>query len=392
MQHAQTGFFKRVWVALVGEADPVKAQLKEMSKQGAGMARAGNMFAYLLVILFSLVSLATLAGDDFRTFVASVQAGHVNILAGVFTSIIPAMVLAMDFGMLYAASVIRRLKSRHSGMDEKLMHYSVIWGVVFLEASTYIYGAYLYDHPNSIPSWGLIVVRAIGAPLFSVYLSMAKPLPIAPRDVLHQAELILGVAILRKVTAVANNTSAELPELMAMYRTVSIASPEDHARLSSLIDVASKSDILALPEVKVIPPKVPPTNGGQHVDISPIADEVDEEDTNGYTQPDLRIARFTPSKASRNHHRDEGVRRHRNYDEMATEAYTLLDSYGLDDRARPAISLEELQGQLHVKRKYAEDFRNQWWRDQIASMQGQDMSSPNLVDGEMTESGLWVAK
>lgn len=392
MQQVRSGIFKRIWVALAGEQDPVKAQLKEMSRQGAGMARVGNACALLLVILFSLISFSALARDDFETFLASWQRHQLNVLAGIFTLIVPAMVLAMDFGMLYAASMIRRLKSRHSGMDEKLIHYLVLWGVVVLEAGTYIYAAAIYEHPHSMVAWSLIVARACGAPLLSVYLSMAQAIPVSPRDILYQAELIAGVGILRRVTVLANDSDARLSDLLSMYRAASVASVEDHKRLGDLVDVSSKTDSLALPEVKAIPPKLPPSNGGQHVDISPILNEVGDDDTDGYTQPDLRIARFSSGAGTHNNHRNEGLRRHRNYDNLHDNAFEVLDSYGLDDRGRPALSLEELQGQLRIKRKYAMDFRNEWWREQIASMHGQDISVPDLAGSEIEESGLWVAK
>ena len=97
--------------------------------------------------------------------------------------------------------------------------------VAALEASTYGYMSWLYEHPHNPVAWALILARASAAPLLSIYLSMARPLPVTSRDILYQVELASGKGVIRDAVTVANDANAPLADKMALYGASALMSP-----------------------------------------------------------------------------------------------------------------------------------------------------------------------
>ena len=77
------------------------------------------------------------------------------------------------------------------------LHRELMATVAVLEAGTYAYMAWRYETPVSVVAWALILSRALAAPLLSVYLAMARPLPVTARDILAQVELASGLGLIR---------------------------------------------------------------------------------------------------------------------------------------------------------------------------------------------------
>jgi hypothetical protein len=230
-----------------GERDAVAEQLRDIARQGSSMARLAHACAFLLIVLFSAGSLVALGGDALASITTEWSAGRIDIPAAISVGVSTLMVLAMDVGMLYAASMLPLLNSRHAEQREKRVHHAVIVIVTVLEATTYAYMSWRYESPAMWAAWCLILARALAAPLLSVYLSMARPLPVTSRDILYQAELAAGQGVIRDVVEVASDQGAPLAEKMALYGAAATMTPHDRGRLDSMIAaVQARSSIAVL--------------------------------------------------------------------------------------------------------------------------------------------------
>src|SRR5262249_30409759 len=96
----------------------------------------------------------------------------------------------------------------------------------------YAYMAWRYETPMSV---ALILSRALAAPLLSVYLAMARPLPVTARDILAQVELASGLGLIRDAVTIANDASASLSHKVALFGASAVMTPQDRARLDELL-------------------------------------------------------------------------------------------------------------------------------------------------------------
>jgi hypothetical protein len=244
-----------------GEPDRVAEHLRDIARQGSSMARLAHACAFLLIVLFSAGSLVALGGDALSSILVEWQRGRVDIPAAISVAVSTLMVLAMDTGLLYAASMLRLLNSRQADVSEKRVHQLVIVTVAILEAGTYGYMSWRYEHPATWAAWALILARALAAPLLSVYLSMARPLPVTSRDILYQAELAAGQGVIRDVVEVASDQGAPLAEKMALYGAAATMTPHDRGRLDGMI-AAVQARSTALVRIDPDRPVRPPTGPG----------------------------------------------------------------------------------------------------------------------------------
>lgn len=258
----QHGLFHRARVRLFGEKDPVARQLADIARQGAGMARLAHFSASLLLLLFSLGSLVALGGDALEHVLTGWQAGQVDIPAAIALAVSALLVAAMDVAALYAALMLRLLTTRRAPRSAYVIHAVVLIAACLLEGATYIYMSALYEHPVGV-AWALIVGRALAAPFFSVYLSMARSLPITSRDILAQVELASGQGLIRDAVTISSDPSADLGEKAALFAASSVTTPEDAERLGALLRAIELRGIpvyVGMPS----PPKLP-TGGGSPV-------------------------------------------------------------------------------------------------------------------------------
>jgi hypothetical protein len=235
--------FSKLRAALFPPVDPIDSQLEQLSKQGSGMARAAHFFATLLVVLFSAGSLVALGSDALRSVLYSWQLYHVvDIPSAISLCVSTLMVLAMDIAMLSAASTLRLLASRRSHWRERALHVLVMGVVAVLEAGTYGYMSWTFEHPATMAAGALIAARAIAAPLLAVYLSMSRPLPVSSKDILALAETAAGAGVLRDVTSAARNPEASLDRKMKLYSSAAVMTPHDRQRLDSMIEAVQSDD------------------------------------------------------------------------------------------------------------------------------------------------------
>lgn len=215
--------------------DPVADQLRSLAKQGAGMAKVAHIFAFVLIVLFSAGSLVALAGDALASVLSGWHSGRVDIPSAISVGVSTLLVPCMDVAMLYAASMLRLLATRRAARRDMTVHLIVLAGVALVEAATYAYMAGVYEHPANAAAWSLVAGRALAAPLVGVYLSMARALPVTPRDILYQGELAAGAGVLRDVALAANDQGATLAAKMALYGAAAEMRPTDRERLDAMI-------------------------------------------------------------------------------------------------------------------------------------------------------------
>jgi hypothetical protein len=252
--------------------------MRELERQGAGMARLAHLFATLMVVLFSLGSLVALSGDAFSVIVHAVEHGGLpGIPQAISVLVSTLMVVCCDIGLVYAAMILRVLRTRGAGRDEQLLHWFVLVTVATIEAGTYLYMSARYESPTGI-AWALVIARAVAAPLLSIYLSMARPHPVTPRDILHQAELAQGIQLVRDVLQVAQDPAASLADTMQLYGAGAQMASQDRERLEGMIAVVQQR--LAVPGVSSMTPTAPllPTLDAAVVEERRETDVTDEED------------------------------------------------------------------------------------------------------------------
>jgi hypothetical protein len=218
-----------------GERDEVADQLADIARQGSGMARLAHICAALMLVLFSAGSLVALGGDALLSVLDGAQQGHVDLPAAISLGVSTILVLCMDVAMLYAASMLRLLGMRRAEPHTMRLHRGVMATVAILEAGTYAYMAWRYETPISVVAWALILSRALAAPLLSVYLAMARPLPVTARDILAQVELASGLGLIRDAVTIANDASASLSQKVALFGASAVMTEQDRERLDGLL-------------------------------------------------------------------------------------------------------------------------------------------------------------
>src|SRR4249919_1034616 len=243
-----------------GERDAVADQLADIARQGSGMARLAQVCAALMLVLFSAGSLVALGGDALLSVLDGAQQGHVDVSAVISLGVSTLLVLCMDVAMLYAASMLRLLGTRRAEPRSMRLHRGVMATVALLEAGTYAYMAWRYETPVSVVAWALILSRALAAPLLSVYLAMARPLPVTARDILAQVELASGLGLIRDSVTIANDASASLGQKVALFGASAVMTPQDRERLEGLLVAVEARHgprkIVSLPERLVEDPQV----------------------------------------------------------------------------------------------------------------------------------------
>lgn len=217
-----------------GERDLAAEQLADVARQGTGMARLAHAAAAALLVLFSLAAVIALGGDVLEQVLASLRAGGLpNIPALISLLVAFLLVPCMDVAMLYAASQLRLMATRRATTGYAL-HRTVLLSVALLESATYLYMVWQYEAPHGI-AWALVILRAVAAPLLSVYLSMARPLPVTARDIMARVEYASGLGMIRDTVTIANNPEASLAQKAALFNASAQMSPEDRAGLGVLL-------------------------------------------------------------------------------------------------------------------------------------------------------------
>lgn len=129
------------------------------------------------------------------------------------------------------------------------LHRGVMTTVAVLEAGTYAYMAWRYETPVSVVAWALILSRALAAPLLSVYLAMARPLPVTARDILAQVELASGLGLIRDAVTIANDASASLSQKVALFGASAVMTLQDRERLDGLLAAVGRQQIVRQAQV-----------------------------------------------------------------------------------------------------------------------------------------------
>lgn len=314
------------------------------------MARLAHACAFLLIILFSAGSLVALGADALAAIEAQwARDGGLNIPATIALGVSTLLVLCMDVAMVYAASMLRLLASRQAEDREKRIHQAVIAVVAVLEAGTYAYMSWRFESPADAIAWTLILARALAAPLLSVYLSMARPLPVTSRDILYQAELAAGQGVIRDVVEVASDQRAPLAEKMALYGAAATMTPHDRARLDSMIEAVEKRTTSVVRTATPDKPRRPPTGPGSPLQAP---EETEDGAANDATAPRRLRAVSHPHQAVASGRANRRSRR-------GVRTRVSADAAEAAARAAwvPGMSVTELQRAAEISRNAASKHR-----------------------------------
>lgn len=324
MSTMRQGVFHRWRVHFFGERDTVARQLSDIARQGAGMARLAHASSFLLLLLFSLGSLVALGGDALNHVITGYAGGHLDVPAAISLAVSGLLVTAMDVAALYAALVIRLLGVRRAERREYALHAFVLVVACLLESATYIYMALLYEHPADPAAWTLVIARAVAAPLFSVYLSLARPLPVTSRDILAQVELASGQGLIRNAVTIANDPAADMGEKVALFAASAIMSHDDRKRLDGLMRAIEMRGIPVY--VGTVSSPQLPTGPGTPIaaSVAPSGPAMDEPQSGPPTDRRLELVRPAPRRhapASRRKRARSGVRTVDSYEGAARAAW-----------------------------------------------------------------------
>lgn len=327
--------------------DPVERQLRDIARQGSGMAAIAHICAGALLILFSAASFVALGGDAFTAILVQWRASHtLDIPSAISLSVITLMVLAFDVGMLYAASMLRLLASRRADLGERWVHVLVMIGVALIEAATYIYMAYRYEHPATWLAWALIIVRALAAPLLAVYLSMARSLPVTARDILAQVELASGAGLIRDAVTVANDTSVPLARKAELYGASAVMLTAERTRLDNLLSVLGRGDDSAV-TVRELPDDGGTPLAGEH---PPLPSPITPDDATAEADREGPRSRTAPGLVALPRNR---TRRTLSENDRRAMAFGLLD-------ANPRMSRAQLRNKLNMRQETANRLHTAW--------------------------------
>lgn len=323
-----------------GPTEEVSAQLRDLERQGGGMARLAHFCAALLLMAFSLGSLVSISATPFFRFLH-----HANLPDAISIAVNVLLVIAADVALLYAASVLRVLVTAQAPRSEQRYHRVAMIGAALLESATYLYLVWSFDRPTTAFLWAIGITRAVGAPLFAAYLSMARPLPVGPRDVAYQAALAAGKGVVRDVTTLAGDPSAPLARKVRIYNAAALMSPQDRVRFAGIIEAVSEE---SQPESRPVSP--PPPHGGLPAEPSAREGGNDAAEGSRYVAP-LRVV----SGARASMHATRG-RLSRN-EQLRTQAFALLDK-------QPDLPKTELRKALRTRQETANALHSQWQHSQ----------------------------
>ena len=246
--------------------DGVAIALKQLEQQNAGLVRLAHLFAGMLVVSTSVASLIALAGDIVQAVVQEIRTHPDQLRIPILASIIITflLVLAMDTGMLLAAGQIRVKLARKAALGAMAFDLVIMIGVACLEAGTYCYMLWQYEHPANQLAGVLIIARAIAVPLLSMYLVMARPVAVMPADILALAALAAGTGFLRDVADIASNkrlpTSATRRKLRLFAAAAQLNAPQRKALVDMLHaaeDTEGEDDDLLLDATEVVKADIP---------------------------------------------------------------------------------------------------------------------------------------
>jgi hypothetical protein len=262
------------------ESDTVAVQLRDLERQGGGMAHLAHLCAGLLLAAFSLGSLISISQAAFYRFLGQWNSGTFDLPDAISLAVNVLLVLAADVGLLYAASQLRTLIAASAPISEQRIHRWAMLGASALESASYLYLVWSFDRPSTLFLWGIGITRALAAPLFAAYLSMARPIPVGPRDVAYQAALASGKGVVHDVAVLAADPSAPLERKVQIFRAASTMTVHDRAKFDGIIEAVrldgTGTNTLALPapaslalpaalqdaqQAPLVPPR-PPTGPG----------------------------------------------------------------------------------------------------------------------------------
>lgn len=351
-------------------SEDVAAQLRDLERQGGGMARLAHICAGLLLFAFSLGSLISISGAAFYRFLAEWDAGRADVPDAISLAVNVLLVLAADVALLYAASVLRVLHTSGAPNRETRLHTWAMIGASVLESSTYLYLVWTYDRPTTFFLWAIGVTRALGAPLFAAYLSLARPLPVGPRDVAYQAALAAGKGVVRDVTVLAGDPTAPLERKVKIYTASALMSPHDRTRFDAIISAVSEEP--ALPALAAPQPERPPTGGGTPIEWSAESNEDDSGPDSGQMPAVRRLGNAHTARAGAAKRRAQRLppaalaiaRKEARETGQRVTAFSLLDQH-------PEMPVEQLRSALGCRTETAAALRAAWELEQQQEQQRQ---------------------
>jgi len=149
--------------------------------------------------------------------------------------------------------------------------------VAVLEAGTYAYMAWRYETPVTVVAWALILSCALAAPLLSVYLAMARPLPVTAKDILAQVELASGLGLMRDAVTIANDASASLSQKVALFGASAVMTPQGRQRLEGVLSAVeqqarrqgAQASVDVTSDRDLLQDEASSTGGHRSVEVSP---------------------------------------------------------------------------------------------------------------------------
>lgn len=231
-------------------SEQVDRSIDALERSNHFIVRAAHTFAFLLIIATSIASLIALAGDVVKQ--VSQHGGDVPTDASIAITLL--LVMAMDTGMILAATMIRIGTQRGYGPRKLWGHAVIMLVVALLEAGTYTYMLALYEHPQNGVSWALIIARGVAVPLLSIYLSMAQRITVNTDDIARLIEVFSGVGLLKDLARDANDPDAPLDHKIAVYRAAATLSPAQRAKLDAMYVAVSGHPMPRIVDAALVAP------------------------------------------------------------------------------------------------------------------------------------------
>lgn len=315
------------WV--IGRRDPVQRAQREMEHRGRVLTAVMHFASYVMLVLFSLGSAVGITGDLVRHVLAVGPLSWAALTSNIVILVSLALVLCMDLGDIYAAFNLRDRARR-----QEPFNLGYVWDIAAivvatgLEGGTFIYMSFHYDSVVGTGLAILVIGRGIFAPLYAIYLNMARPTPPGVADVSYRMFMGSAAGVERKIVAIANDPDATLVDGVAMMRASARINKQDNSTLDAMMAAAEgyEQRKLLRPASPVISHRLPSRAGAV--------------ESAAYTAPE-------PSATMHNNMRHDGW-----YNDDVPTEYDGPDSGGdlFATRNMAAVTLGDLAGQNYAPR------------------------------------------
>lgn len=263
------------WRKSLAPAEKVKRKLEKIERENEASARRSHRVGFIGVITIAFAALVGMSYTDIEKLLHN----QIDPVVVLLASLALISVFVMNSALLDAARNSRRAESR--GETPAPRDVNTMYGVMLVESISLGYMLWLFEQPQNIVQWLLLVARAACIPYATVYLEQQREMAIDPVDIAVQTEIGQGLGVMNDL--VTQSYEADIPTALKVqnYRANAAMTPEMDARLvrqaeaANAIQTYKQTGKITLLDAKGMPliSAAKPGSVSVHTDDQPQKDE-----------------------------------------------------------------------------------------------------------------------